>query len=208
MKEKFNMKRSAVGWLSTFSMLLVLSAFTYQLAYGEEEEEKEYEPADLAALLGLLPNSKFSLADGLKLASKGAEMPISAKFEFDHDKKLSLSVYTAEKGLSLEPEDNVLKELSGSPEQNAWSPAVEVFKDKRHLTRASGQLVLMSLSPRSLLEIVNDASKRQSGTVYSITPRLQARKPVFVVLVAKDAKVISMAYDILTGKFVWQNERQ
>ena len=42
----------------------------------------------------------------------------------------------------------------------------------------------MSLSPRSLLEIVNDASKRQSGTVYSITPRLQARKPVFVVLVA------------------------
>jgi hypothetical protein len=83
-----------------------------------------------------------------------------------------------------------------------------VFKDKRHLTRASGQLVLVSLSPRSLLEIVNDASKRQSGTVYSITPRLQARKPVFVVLVAKDGKVTSMAYDVLTGKLLWQNERK
>jgi hypothetical protein len=76
----------------------------------------------------------------------------------------------------LEPEDNVLKELSGSPDQNAWSPEVEIFKDKRHLTRASGQLVLVSLSPRFLLEIANDASKHQAGTVYSITPRLQARR--------------------------------
>ena len=202
------MKRSAVSWLSTLAMLVVLSTFTFHVAYGEEEEEKEYEPADLAAFLALLPTSRLSLADGLKLATKGAETPISAKFEFDHDKKLSLSVYTAEKGLVPEPEDNVLKELSGSPEQKAWSPAVEVFKDKRHLTRASGQLVLMSLSPRSLLDIVNEASKRQSGMVYSITPRLQARKPVFVVLVAKDGKVISMAYDVLTGKIVWRNERQ
>ena len=202
------MRRSGGGWLSTLTMLVVLSAFTCQVAYAEEEEEREYLPADLAELLALIPNSKLSLADGLKMVSKGAEVPISAKFEFDHDKKLSLSVYTAEKGLVLEPEDNVLKEFSGSPEQNAWSPEIEVFKDGRHLTRASGQLVLMSLSPRSLLDIVNDASKRQSGTVYSITPRLQGRKPVFVVLVVKDGKVTSMAYDVLTGKFVWQNERQ
>ncbi len=196
------------NWLATLVLVAMLSAFTCQVARAEEEEEKEYEPADLAALLALLPNSKLGLADGLKLASKGAETPISAKFELDDSKKLSLSVYTAEKGLVLEPEDNVLKELSGSPEQNAWSPEIEVFKDKRHLTRASGQLVLVSLSPRSLLEIVNDASKRQAGTVYSITPRLQARKPVFVVLAAKDGKVTSMAYDVLTGKLAWQNERQ
>ena len=201
------MKRNR-DWLPAFVLVATLSAFTCQAARAEEEEEKEFEPADLAALLAALPNSKFSLGDGLKLTSKGAETPISAKFELDHDKKLSLSVYTAEKGLSLEPEDNVLKELSASPEQNAWSPEIEVFKDKRHLTRASGQLVLVSLSPRSLLEIVNNASKRQSGTVYSITPRLQARKPVFVVLVAKDGKVISMAYDVLTAKLLWQNERQ
>jgi hypothetical protein len=196
------------NWLATLVLAATLGAFTCQATRAEEEEEKEYEPADLTALLALLPNSKLSLADGLKLASKGAGAPISAKFELDHDKKLSLSVYTAEKGLSLEPEDNVLKELSGSPEQDAWSPEIEVFKDKRHLTRASGQLVLVSLSPRLLLEIVDDASKRQSGTVYSITPRLQARKPVFVVLVAKDGKVTSMAYDLLTGKLAWQNERQ
>jgi hypothetical protein len=200
--------RRSKDWLPTLVLVAMLSAFTCQAARAEEEEEKEYEPADLSALLALLPDSKLSLADGLKLASKGAETPISAKFELDHDRKLTLSVYTAEKGLVLEPEDNVLKELSGSPDQNAWSPEVEIFKDKRHLTRASGQLVLVSLSPRSLLEIVNDASKRQSGTVYSITPRLQARKPVFVVLAAKDGKVTSMAYDLLTGKLLWQNKRQ
>ena len=160
------MKRSK-DWLATLVLVAMLSAFTCQVARSEEEEEKEYEPADLAALLALLPSSKLSLADGLKLASKGAESPISAKFELDDSKKLSLSVYTAEKGL-----------------------------------------VLVSLSPRSLLEIVTDASKRQSGTVYSITPRLQARKPVLVVLAAKDGKVTSMAYDVLTGKLLWQNQRQ
>lgn len=45
-------------------------------------------------------------------------------------------------------------------------------------------------------------------TVYSVTPRLQARKPVFIVLAAKNGKVTSMAYDLLTGKLVWQNERR
>src|SRR5581483_10162092 len=203
------MRNSAVDWLLTLSMLVVLSVLTYQVACGqEEEEEKEYEPAGQAVLLALLPHSKLSLADGVKLAHKGAETPISAKFELDDSKKLSLSVYTAEKGLSLEPEDNVLKELSGSPEESTWTPEGEVFKDKHHLTRASEQLVLVSLSPRSLLDIVNDASKRQSGMVYSVTPRLQAHKPVFIVLVAKNGKVTSLAYDVLTGRFLWQNERQ
>lgn len=189
-------------------VLLLGGLLLVKVVNAEEEDEEENRPTDYSALLALLPNSKLSLAEGIRQSRKGSETPISAKFELDENKKLSLSVYTAEKGLSLEPEDNVLKELSGSPEESTWTPAVEVFKDKDHLTRASEQLVLVSLSPRSLLDIVNDAASRQSGMVYSITPRLQAQKPVFIVLVAKNGKVTSLAYDVLTGRFLWQNERQ
>ena len=54
--------------------------------------------ADQAALLQALAKAKVSLADGLKQSTKGTEVPISAKFELDDKKQLSLSVYTAEKG--------------------------------------------------------------------------------------------------------------
>ena len=54
--------------------------------------------ADQAALLQALGNAKVSLADGLKQSTKGTAVPISAKFELDDKKQLSLSVYTAEKG--------------------------------------------------------------------------------------------------------------
>src|SRR5450755_541735 len=84
---------------------------------------------DQAALVKVLSQSKLSLMDGLRQATKPPEVPISAKFEFDDAGKLSLSIYTAEKGISLDPEKNVLKELSGSPAQDKWSPEIEVFKD-------------------------------------------------------------------------------
>ena len=57
------------------------------------------------------------------------------------DGKLSLSVYTAEKGLSIPPEQNVLQELSGSSEQDKWQPTVEVFKDVPHVARSSQQQI-------------------------------------------------------------------
>src|SRR5207249_387699 len=74
-----------------------------------QEKENEY-----GALLKVLSNSKHSLADGIRQATKSTEVPISAKFELDDNGKLSLSVYTAENGLTTDAEHNVLKELSGS----------------------------------------------------------------------------------------------
>src|SRR5450759_5419045 len=58
---------------------------------------------DQAALIKVLPQSKHSLMDGLRQATKPPEVPISAKFEFDDAGKLSLSIYTAEKGISVDP---------------------------------------------------------------------------------------------------------
>lgn len=117
-------------------------------------------------LVAALSKSKLTLADGIRQAAKSGEVAISAKFEFDDGGKLSLSVYTAEKGLSVDPEKNVLKELSGSPEQSQWKPEVEVFKDVPHVARSAEQLTLLSLTPpypaRCAHEGPKDVSRRES----------------------------------------------
>ena len=126
--------------------------------------------SDQAALIKALPQSKLSLMDGLRQATRPPEVPISAKFEFDDAGKLSLSVYTAEKGISVDPEKNVLKELSGSPAQDKWTPEVEVFKDVPHVARSSQQLTLMSISRFTLVDIVAKAQKEHGVTVLSVAP--------------------------------------
>jgi hypothetical protein len=153
-----------------------------------------------AKLLPTLSKSKHTLAAGIKqAAAKSPEVAISAKFELEEG-KLSLSVYTAEKGLGTDAEHNVLKELAGSPEASEWKPEVEVFKDVPHVSRASQQLALMSLSKFSLLDILQKAEKDQPGTVFSITPVLRDRKAHFVVLVAAEGKVVELQYDLMTGE--------
>ena len=67
---------------------------------------KSYEDEETTALLQALNNSKVGMAEGVQQLTKGAEAVISAKYEFDDNKKLSLSVYTAEKGLGEDPEHN------------------------------------------------------------------------------------------------------
>src|SRR6267378_806397 len=143
---------------------------------------------DTQALLEALGKSKLTLSDGVRQAEKGGAVPISAKFELE-DGKLSLSVYTAGKGLSVPPEQNVLQELSGSPEQDKWQPTVEVFKDVPHVARSSQQLTLMALGKSSLANIIARARKTQSGTVFSVTPVMRNHKPVAEVLVADKGKV-------------------
>src|SRR5207245_5684827 len=67
---------------------------------------------ELQAVAQALGKSKLSLLAGIRQASQGSAKAISAKFELE-DGKLSLSVYTAEKGLAVPAEKNVLQELSG-----------------------------------------------------------------------------------------------
>ncbi len=152
---------------------------------------------DSAALLQALPKAKVTLADGIRQAAQAPAAPISAKFEMDEKGQLSLSVYTAAKGLGADAEHNTLQELSGSPESGTWRPETETFKDPEHVARASEQETLMSLTRLSLLDIAGKAAKR--GTVVSVTPDVRGRKPVFVVLVASKGKVQELAYDLTTG---------
>ena len=155
--------------------------------------------ADQAALVQALAKTKVSLADGLKQSTKGAEVPISAKFELDDKKQLSLSVYTAEKGLAVDSEHNVLKELAGNPEQKPWAAEAEVFKDIPHVARASQHLTIAAVAKGTLVDVVTRAQKDHGGTVFSIAPAIHDRKPVFEVLIANKGKVSEYRYDAITG---------
>lgn len=173
------------------AIALALSA----VALVQPARAGEADKAQQAALVNALAQSKLTLAQGLRQAARTGGVPISAKFEFDDGGRLSLSVYTAEKGLDGDAEHNVLKELSGSPAQKDWKPEVEVFKDVAHVARSSEQLTLLRLSRHSLSDILAMAQKKHPGTVLAITPMVKAHQPVFVVLEAagKD-KVIELDY--------------
>jgi hypothetical protein len=174
---------------SSLSMItFVLSGMVAQTSWAGED-------GDHAALLQALPNSKLTLADGLKQSTKGAEVPISAKFELNDNKQLALSVYTAEKGLAVDSEHNVLKELAGSPDKTPWAPETEVFKDLPHVARASQHLTVTAAAKHSLVAIVTRAQKEHPGTVFSVTPAIRGKKPVFAVLVANKGKVSEYLYD-------------
>lgn len=182
--------------ICTIGMVIaVLGTFITQLSSAADASKGE----ESEKLLKALPNSKLSLADGIQQAAKTDGAPISAKFEFDDHGKLSLSVYTAEKGLTVAPEKNVLKELSGSPEQASWAPEVEVFKDAEHVTRASEHLKLMSGSAYSLLDIVNKAQTRAPGTAFSITPGIFKGIPVAIVELAVKGAVVELLYNLKNG---------
>jgi hypothetical protein len=162
------------------------------VALGGEGEHRQ----DPAALAKALAKSKISLVDGVRQVSKGAEAALSAKYEFDDSGKLSLSVYTAEKGLGQDAEHNVLKEYSGSPEQAAWSPKSEVFADVPHVARSAGQHALMALSGRSLLEFAAEAEKEGKGTLLSITPILEGRSGSIRVQFAAGDRIVEARYPL------------
>ena len=164
---------AVVGWLS------------WQPARAEGESK------ELQAVAQALGKSKLSLLAGIRQASQGSAKAISAKFELE-DGKLSLSVYTAEKGLAVPAEKNVLQELSGSPEQDKWTPKVEVFRDVPHVARSAEQLAVMSLGRKSLAAVIAEVRKAHPGTVFSITPAIRNHRPVAVVLLANKGKVTTV----------------
>src|SRR6267378_5216637 len=171
------MKRRSVLQFSAIFLALLSGAIAVLPAARADESK------DTQALLEALGKSKLTLLDGVRQAAKGGAVAISAKFELE-DGKLSLSVYTAGKGLSVPPEQNVLQELSGSPEGEKWMPNVEVFKDVPHVARSSEQLTLMALGKSSLADIIARAQRAQSGTVFSVTPVIRNHTAVTEVLMS------------------------
>jgi hypothetical protein len=176
---------------SYFHVFPLIAAFVAAGSLGWQPARAEGESKELQAVAQALSKSKHTLAEGIKQAAQGGAVAISAKFELE-DGKLSLSVYTAGKGLAVPPEENVLQELSGSPEQEKWAPQTEVFKDVPHVARSAEQLALMSLGRKSLAAIIAEVQKTHAGTIFSIEPAIRNHKPVAVVLIAQKGKVTTV----------------
>lgn len=183
--------RTSIAALASLALLSCLTMAPVGAAHDDD-----------AALLKALLASKLSLVDGIEQVSKNGEAAISAKFEMDDGGKLSLSVYTAQKGLAVDAENNVLKEYGGSPETAPWAPGAEVFKDIPHVARASSQLALMSLSRRSLAQLVTTAQKGAKGTVLSATPGLVRGRAVLAVSVVHAGHVTTSHVDLVSGRAV------
>ena len=173
-----NMSR-AIGAVALIGMTACVSL--WQAAAHAEE-------GDVKALLQALGGTKHSLTQGMRQAATGGAVPISAKFEME-DGKLSLSVYTAGKGLSVPAEKNVLQELSGSPEEAKWAPKTEVFTDVPHVSRSAEQLAIVAVGKTSLASAIALARKTQAGTVFSVTPAIRNHQPVAVILFADKGRV-------------------
>lgn len=155
---------------------------------------------DDGAWLGKLKDSKHSLADGIAQSEKENGVGISAKFEMKGE-TLMLSVYTAKEGLAKDAEHNALIELQGDAAKTPWTPEIEVFEDKKHLTRAAMQLTLVQLSKLTLAEAIKKAESAQPGTVYSVIPAVKEGAPVFEVKVATaEGKSVHLIVDGKTGK--------
>jgi len=157
----------------------MLGATLALLAPGTHAEGGE------AELLSRLPKSKHGLEEALDAVRAEGGAPISVKLEFE-DGKLWLSVYGAKAGLDRCAEKNELFELKGDATLDQWQPKREVFADKEHLTRASGQLTLMQTTSLTLEAAISKANEMKKGSVYSAIPilsegktaiRLSARTP-------------------------------
>lgn len=136
-----------------------------------------------AETVSRLGQTKHSLVQGIRQAAKTHGAPISAKFEFE-DGKFWLSVYTAKSGIEADAEHNTLIELKGEPNAAVWNPNVEVFEDKKHLTRSAMQLTLMQQSKADLATAVEKAAAAEKGVPYSAIPAVKSGKPVVVVKLA------------------------
>jgi hypothetical protein len=152
---------------------------------------------DKSALLKALSKAKISLAEGIKQVTKPPESAISAKFEMDDKGQLVLSIYTAEKGLGVAADQNVLKEISGSAESESWNPQGEAIKDPSDLSDAKTQLGIMSGANCSLLDVIEKAEAK--GTVISVIPVTRRGKSFFDVDVVSKGRKTGLAFD-LAGK--------
>jgi hypothetical protein len=137
-----------------------------------------------AALAKALSEASLTLEQGLK-ASEQAGTPISGKYEINEEGALQLSVYTM-KGEQFS--EVIVDHKSGAIKK------AEQITDPDDLKNAKEQSLAMANAKVSLEKAVEEATKANSGyRAVSVTPSLQAEKPVAEVTLmkAEDVKKVT-----------------
>ena len=160
---------------NTLATSLIASLLLISVGYAAGSADSE--------TVSRLGQTKHSLVQGIRQAAKTNGAPISAKFEFE-DGKFWLSVYTAKSGIEPDAEHNTLIELKGEPNAAVWNPNVEIFEDKKHLTRSAMQLTVLQQSKMDLAAAVEKAATTAQGVPYSAIPAIKSGKPVVIVKIA------------------------
>jgi hypothetical protein len=176
----FDLKEAAMRTTLTMGVLaLAVGAIVLSSALASGPPQRTPD----AKAVPLLGTAKVTLVQGIKQVQTKYGPVIEAKFELDDSGALSLSVYPVTKGLRTNAEFNVFEEAAGPATASSWKPAIEVFKDREHLTRSSFDLTIMELSSINLATAVQRALARQQGIAYWAIPTLQGKKPVIGVYI-------------------------
>jgi hypothetical protein len=141
---------------------------------------------ELGSNLSILSSSKITMADALAQAEQQYTGLIEAKFELDDSGHLSLSIYPASEGLTVDSERNRFFELSGDPTATPFAPSLAEFTvpDVEHLTRSSRDLTLVQaagMSLREAVDVVQDASP--DGFIFWVIPTIRSTRAGYGVYV-------------------------
>ena len=159
---------------------------TLDLGTGPGAGATDARTPELGTDITVMRTSKIKMSAALKQVLKTYPLTIEAKFELDHDNKLSLSIYPTSKGKAVDPEHQEFFELAGDPTVVPFAPSTSKFDvpDEEHVTRSARDLTLVQTQTMSLLDAVMKAeAKISGGIVFWAIPTMRGTRSGYGVYV-------------------------
>lgn len=180
-------------------LIPVLAALVASLAMQSLAHAASHDPTAIAALM---PSSKLSLVEGIKLAETSHGPATSAKFEVNDEGKLVLSIYTIPEGFDIEPEKATLSEIAMDPTAAEPGLRLEKFEDKEHIARSAAHMTLFRLSRFKLTDVLEKAAQATKASPIDVrNPTIVDKHPVAdIILLDQQGKAQTVRVDLLSGE--------
>ncbi len=148
----------------------------FDLGTGPGTRATDARSPELGDDLGVLRSSRISMSRALAQVEATYGPSIEAKFELDHDGKLSLSIYPVGAGIDVDAGRNQFFELAGDPTARRYAPTLTEFSvpDEEHLTRSARDLTIVQAARMPLIDAVRQVERLfPRGIVYWAIPTLR-----------------------------------
>ncbi len=136
--------------------------------------------------LSVLRQAKISMAQALRQIQAEHGPAIEAKYELDHEGRLSLSIYPVSEEIAVDAQRQRFFELAGDPTASSFDPERSEFvvPDEEHLTRSARDLTLVQTADLTLLEAVEEAEEAvPGGFVYWAIPTIRGTRAGYGIYV-------------------------